>query len=369
MRKIVRNTTGQTSSSREETMEENVSKFGLFDYEDHQMNYNNLVGRSIHPEDVVDWEFLSNKGLAQSFFNSINTDTFSEPQLVNLFQINKPIFYELVREFFASFEFDASSCRYKALYKDVTFRLGGVEREMSLLEFGWRVGLYFKRESRDVATLSVKSIRDLRIKLGHRCITMTIIGRKETTNRVTKIDLFYLYCIFGEGVVCNILYWLTKYLKGIRDKSVIFKGMFVTKIAWSFGLLIEKMPVTKGVIEEDKGDDEEGDGEGGSKGVGDSKNIYQNMSVGDWYLIVPFQVFSIWKAFRGNAHYLGSFREETVKITNQHQDSLRFKDSDPGDGITIYTRCRHTSSSDSVTTSLVGVSPNRHNSDLEDSIV
>ncbi|GKC69882.1 hypothetical protein Tco_1115765 [Tanacetum coccineum] len=151
------------------------------------------------------------------------------------------------------FEFDASPCRYELLHKGVTFRLGGVEREMSLLELGWRVGLYSERESKDVATLSglrraetvnsnhltylfwpsigddkfnvgktkAKSIRDPRIKLAHRCITMTITGKKETTNRVTKIDLFYLYCIFEERVVCNIPYWLAKYLKGIRDKGVI----------------------------------------------------------------------------------------------------------------------------------------------------
>ncbi|GKC35725.1 hypothetical protein Tco_1048109, partial [Tanacetum coccineum] len=168
----------------------------------------------------------------------------------------------------------------------------------------------------NVGNTKAKSIRDPRIKLAHRCIMMTIMGRKETTNRVTEIDLFYLYCIFGEGVVCNILYWLAKYLKGVRDKSVIFGGMFVTKIARSFGLLTEEMvsvlnreppphvyrkkslvmmgvimelhkgkccwPVTRGIIEEDKGDDEEGDREGGNKGAKGSTDIYRNMSEGDW---------------------------------------------------------------------------------------
>ncbi|GJW01195.1 hypothetical protein Tco_1556446 [Tanacetum coccineum] len=118
------------------------------------MNHNNLVGRSIHSEDVVDWEFLSNKGLAQSFFKSINTNPFSGLQWVNLFQINEPIFRELVREFFSSFEFDSSPCRYDPLHKGVTFRLGGAEREMSFLELGWRVGLYSEWESREAATLS-----------------------------------------------------------------------------------------------------------------------------------------------------------------------------------------------------------------------
>nr|GEV08946.1 hypothetical protein [Tanacetum cinerariifolium] len=63
IRKRASSTRGQASSSREETMEEKVRKFRLFDYKDHQMNYDNLVGRSIHLGDVVDWEFLSNKVL------------------------------------------------------------------------------------------------------------------------------------------------------------------------------------------------------------------------------------------------------------------------------------------------------------------
>ncbi|GJU42288.1 hypothetical protein Tco_1195245 [Tanacetum coccineum] len=85
------------------------------------------------------------------------------------------------------------------------------------------------------------------------------------------------------------------------------------------------------------------------------------------YLFIPFQVFSIWKAFGGNTRDLGSFGEEMDKITNQRQKSSRFKVLEPGDGVTIYTRRRHTSSSDGITTSLDGVSPHRLNSDLEDS--
>nr|GEX71863.1 retrotransposon Orf1 [Tanacetum cinerariifolium] len=186
---------------------------------------------------------------------------------------------------------------------------------MSLLEFGWRVGLYSERESRYVATLSglrnaetvnatrlthsfwpsigdrmfnvgntkAQSIRNPRIKLAHRCITMTITGRKETTNRVTENDLFYLYCIFGEGVVCNIPYWLAKNLKSVRDKSVIFERMFVTRIARSFSLLTNEMvSVLTWVVEESEGDDEECNEEGGNEGVGGSADIYRNMSQGDW---------------------------------------------------------------------------------------
>ncbi|GJU43974.1 ribonuclease H-like domain-containing protein [Tanacetum coccineum] len=66
------------------------------------------------------------------------------------------------------------------------------------------------------------------------------------------------------------------------------------------------------------------------------------------------EVFSIWKAFGGNTHDLGSFGEETDKTTNQNQDSSRFKVLEPGDGVTIYTQRRHTSPSNGVTTSFDG---------------
>ncbi|GKC54182.1 hypothetical protein Tco_1076927 [Tanacetum coccineum] len=209
---------------------------------------------------------------------------------------------------------------------------------MSLLELGWRVGLYTEIKSREYATLSglsraetvkeirllmvfwpsigdggfnvgntkVASIRDLKFKLAHRCIATTISGRKESTNRVTKIDLYYLYC--------NIPYWLAKYLRSVREKNLIFGGMIMTRIAQSFGLLtnemrdalsVEPLPhvfkknslITLGVImelhngvyvwpatravEEDNEAEEEAGGEAANERVGGSAEMYQIMSQGD----------------------------------------------------------------------------------------
>nr|GEW47045.1 hypothetical protein [Tanacetum cinerariifolium] len=267
MSKRAKSTMGQASSSREEIMEKKVFKFGLFNNGNHQMNYNNLAGRSIHSEDVVDWEFLSNKGESR--------DVATLSGLRNVETVNAT---RLTHSFWPSIG-------------DGMFNEGNKKAQ---------------------------SIRNPRIKLAHRCITMTITGRKETTNRVTKIDLFYLYCIFGDGFVCNIPYWLTKYLKIVKDKSVIFEGMFVTRITRSFGLLTNEMvsvlncyppphvyrktslvkmgvimelhegeycwPATRGVMKESKGDDEEGNGEGRNRGVGGSVNIYRNMSQGDYHV-------------------------------------------------------------------------------------
>ncbi|GJR30129.1 hypothetical protein Tco_1106361 [Tanacetum coccineum] len=282
------------------------------------MNYNNQVGHSIHPRDIVDWEFLSKKGLAQPFFNFINTDTLSEPQWVNLFQINEPIFRELVREFFSSFEFDSTPCRYEPLNKGVTFRLGGVKREMSLLDLGCRVGLYSERESRDVATLSglrgvemvnstrlthlfwpsigdggfnvgntkAKSIRNPIIKLAHHCITITILGRKETTNRASRLTYFISIASSGKGIAWSFAL-LTDEMVSVLNREPpphVYRKTSLVKM----GVIMELhegeccWPSTREVVEEGEGHDEEGDAKRGNEGVGGSADIYRNMSQGDW---------------------------------------------------------------------------------------
>ncbi|GJX60789.1 hypothetical protein Tco_0292179 [Tanacetum coccineum] len=43
---------------------------------------------------------------------------------------------------------------YDLEHLGVKFRLGGELRTMSLMEFGWRVGLYFKDQSREISTRS-----------------------------------------------------------------------------------------------------------------------------------------------------------------------------------------------------------------------
>ncbi|GJU61718.1 hypothetical protein Tco_1243553 [Tanacetum coccineum] len=291
---------------------------GVFESGVHQMRHDALARRRIHSGDIINWELLASQGLAQAFFESINKDPFSGPQWVNLFQTNENLYRELVREFFASFEFDVSLCRYDPNHLGVRFRLRGEQKEISLLELGWRIGLYSERQSRESATLSglrkgvtvkanhlllgfwptirddgfnvgntkVASIRYPRVKLAPCCIATTITGRKERTHRVTKIDIFYLYCIYSDEVICNILYWLAKYMVGMREKSLICGGMFVTRISRSYRLLTNKMmgalnPAAREVVEEDdKGDEAAGRG-AGHEGAGGSVDMYRNMSQGD----------------------------------------------------------------------------------------
>ncbi|GKF55671.1 hypothetical protein Tco_0166011 [Tanacetum coccineum] len=173
---------------------------------------------------------------------------------------------------------------------------------MSLLELGWRIDLYIERKSRENATLSglsmaetvkeirllmefwpsigdggfnvgntkVASIRDPKVKLAYRCIATTISGRKESTNRVAKIDLYYLYCIYTEGVICNIPYWLAK--KKLLIAMGIIMELYNGVCIW---------PMTRTVEEGDEAKEEVG-GEAANEGDGGSAKMYRNMSQGDW---------------------------------------------------------------------------------------
>nr|GEY53750.1 hypothetical protein [Tanacetum cinerariifolium] len=99
MSKRARNTRGQSSSSREVSLEERIRGFKIFDDGIHQMHNDTLATRPIHSE-------------------------------------------------------------YDPEHKGVKFRLGGEERKISLLELGWRVGLYSENQSREDSTLSAREAKE-----------------------------------------------------------------------------------------------------------------------------------------------------------------------------------------------------------------
>ncbi|GJR40939.1 hypothetical protein Tco_1216623 [Tanacetum coccineum] len=153
-------------------------------------------------------------------------------------------------------------------------------------------------------------------------IVMNFIHGKE--KRVEQLEE-YMKIIIGDfmklssklqgEVICNIPYWLSKYLKGVRDKKFIYRGMFVTRIARSFGLLTNEMRdalsieppphlfkkkslIAMGIIMElqngicvwhavravegEEEAEEEAEGEAANEGAGGFAEMYRNMSQGDW---------------------------------------------------------------------------------------
>ncbi|GJW67824.1 hypothetical protein Tco_0122248, partial [Tanacetum coccineum] len=106
---------------------------------------------------------------------------------------------------------------YNPAHVGVSFRLGGETRTLSLLELGWRIGLYSEEESRlDDTRRGLNKgeiVRDEVLTMGF----WPSIGDDE-------------FVVGGTAVK-----------KGVRDKDLTCGGMFVTRIARSFGLLTNAM--------------------------------------------------------------------------------------------------------------------------------
>ncbi|GKC54417.1 hypothetical protein Tco_1077162 [Tanacetum coccineum] len=79
------------------------------------------------------------------------------------------------------------------------------------------------------------------------------------------------------------------------------------------------------------------------------------------------EVFSTWIVFGGNTRYLGSFGEETDKITDLHQILEEVLLTECGDGITGIKQRRRDPSSDSVRDLVTASGRSRLNEDLESS--
>ena len=90
------------------------------------------------------------------------------------------------------------------------------------------------------STTGATFLRDPRVRLTHMCITYSLSGRHGSTHRITASDLFFLYTIYSQDVYCNIPFWVASYLQGgVREKEgdKIYGGMFVTRLARSYGIL------------------------------------------------------------------------------------------------------------------------------------
>ncbi|GKC54783.1 hypothetical protein Tco_1077528 [Tanacetum coccineum] len=80
------------------------------------------------------------------------------------------------------------------------------------------------------------------------------------------------------------------------------------------------------------------------------------------------EVFSIWNAFRGNAHDLGSFGEETDKTKDLHKNILKIMLTERGDGVARIKRRRHDLRCDGVNTLVKPSEHGRPKGTLEDSV-
>lgn len=160
------------------------------------------------------------------------------------------------------------------------FRLNGKFRECSLVEFSWHMGIYEENKMRSPAfelflTKVVREylsgvngynfwstiangafhsgvsqeshIRSPIHRLLHRFITFSI-NHKRHGDKVTSLNLFFLWSIVTPTIFCNIPHHLASYLGSkatiSRAGSPINGGHFITLLARSYGLTTPRLTRT-----------------------------------------------------------------------------------------------------------------------------
>ncbi|GJY73102.1 hypothetical protein Tco_0477533 [Tanacetum coccineum] len=131
----------------------------------------NLLPKLIYSSQIVDWQLLHKIGCGEEIDNMLKIslkeaesgeEIFFSVAWVRAFNIREPIYPELCREFYATYEFD-KVCADDELQskKIISFRLGGHAHSLTLLEFARRLGLYHADELEEKKGKTGLTLREL----------------------------------------------------------------------------------------------------------------------------------------------------------------------------------------------------------------
>ncbi|KAI3708547.1 hypothetical protein L2E82_37765 [Cichorium intybus] len=172
-------------------------------------------------------------------------------------------------EFFSTVTFDPTE-EDMFVRTGLSFRLGGEPRQCSIVELGWRLGLYPHGDSRTLAfreylaqcltgppeelihtdfwgeidntlylpeTVVESAIRSPIHRLLHRLVA-TSVNQRRGSEKVPAADLFYMWCLLTPGRHCNLPYSLAFFLarKATRARaaSPLRGGHLITRLAHSY---------------------------------------------------------------------------------------------------------------------------------------
>ncbi|GJS18422.1 hypothetical protein Tco_0412894 [Tanacetum coccineum] len=225
------------------------------DIADFEARLTRIYRREVHRVQVFNFGGLTNliaEGLSDrmliEYRDAQGQSVFNSRAWMRIFDIRGPLVHELILEFFSTFRFGEAVTDLD-IVGALQFHLGGT------VGFGayWAESARQIPEKRDLrdywigissagyflgTTPSYTAIRDLILRLCHRLIACSIVGRSQAPKKVTMTDLFYLRMNVG---LVNVPYILTRYLRlfAARRKSGahISGRQFVARLAEHFGLL------------------------------------------------------------------------------------------------------------------------------------
>ncbi|KAM0055397.1 hypothetical protein Hdeb2414_s0006g00205591 [Helianthus debilis subsp. tardiflorus] len=192
-----------------------------------------------------------------------------------------PTYRELLVEFISSFTFHPPGEPVPIPYPgaphppEVSFRLAGVQRSMTLAEFAVRCGLYMQEEiETEIYTAGlvvvekptlvgfwqviagenhwehekskgrVSFVRDPLYRYLHHLLATSISACGYSREWCTTTDLFFLYCLLYRRP-CALAHGLAQYFASghhRQERGFLYGGAYVTVIARSFGLVPHQDP-------------------------------------------------------------------------------------------------------------------------------
>lgn len=247
---------------------------------------NRIASRQIVIPRRIDWETLNNLGVANRIRAVLEKHATGEDgheyficnAWERIFEINEPLYRELILEFVASFVFDATKATVDCHEPCMTFRLGGIWRSLSLADFGVALGIYTQAEVNDlgfdeymVATekkpesfnpsaswaiigdgdytsnIKVKGLLSSDDRLFHRMLVHAVNSRSSSEEKITVYDLWLLDRLTTDDRYPNAPYIIAVQLtkaSGYREGSKMLGGQYITRLARHFGVLTPEAMVS-----------------------------------------------------------------------------------------------------------------------------
>ncbi|KAJ9546654.1 hypothetical protein OSB04_019197 [Centaurea solstitialis] len=240
---------------------------------------NRLLPRQILMPKRVDWDLLGSMGVENDIKAILEKHAYDEDgneyyichAWERVFDIAETLYRELIVEFVATFHFEAIKALREFHQTCMTFRLGGVWRSLSLVDFALALGIYTQSdvdapgfEEYMWATakrpddfdprlawsilgdgdyhgnLKVKGFLASSDRLLHRMLIQAVNARSSSEEKVTVQDLWLLEQLSTDDKYPNAPYLIAAQLakaSGYREGSRIVGGQYVTLLAKHFGVL------------------------------------------------------------------------------------------------------------------------------------
>ncbi|KAJ9546972.1 hypothetical protein OSB04_019515 [Centaurea solstitialis] len=249
--------------------------------EEHRDTVNRLLPRQVLIPKRVDWDLLGSMGVENDIKAILEKHAYDEDgneyyichAWERVFDIAETLYREIIVEFVATFRFDPIKALGEFHQTCMTFRLGGVWRSLSLIDFALALGIYTQSdvdapgfEEYMWATskrpdgfdprlawsilgdgdyhgnLKVKGFLASSDRLLHRMLIQAVSARSSSEEKVTVQDLWLLEQLSTDDKYPNAPYLIAAQLakaSGYREGSRIVGGQYVTLLAKHFGVLTD----------------------------------------------------------------------------------------------------------------------------------